>query len=90
VSDIEIKSRLVCLKRPHNINMDASRIFKKLTAGCFGGRRPVVKPRGRWEGAIRRDTVGCLQIIQNWKAAESKREVCRKDIGKTMAQKWAK
>jgi len=65
--------------------MDDSRIFQKLTGGCFG-----VKPRGRWEGAVRSDTVGFLQIIHNWKAAESKREVCRRDIGNTMAQKWAK
>jgi hypothetical protein len=62
---------------------------KKLAGGGFGGRSPVVKPTSRWEGAVRRDTVGCLQI-QNWKAAENKRKVCRKDIGKTMAPKWAK
>lgn len=49
----------------------------------------MVKSTGRWEGAVRRDSVNCIQI-QNWKAAESKREVCRKDIGKAMAQKWAK
>jgi hypothetical protein len=66
--------------------MDDSRIFKKLTGGYFGGRRPVLKPTGRWEGVVRKDTFGCLQI-QNWKAAESKREVCRQDIGKTMAKK---
>jgi len=69
--------------------MDDTLIFKKLTGGFYGRIRPVVKPTGRMEGAVRWDTVGCLQI-QKWKASESKKEVCRKDIGKTMAQKWTK
>jgi hypothetical protein len=40
----------------------------------------VGKSRGRWDDAVRRDVIYLLQI-QNWKAAESKREDWRKVIG---------
>jgi hypothetical protein len=41
---------------------DDPHIPNKVMGGCFGGRRPVGKPRGRWE-----DAVDLLQI-QNWNA----------------------
>jgi hypothetical protein len=54
---------------------------------CFGRRKPLGKPRGRWEGAVW-DTIGLLQI-RTWKAAVGKREGLKKEIGEAMARKWA-
>jgi hypothetical protein len=47
---------------------------------CSRRRRPVGKPRGRWEDAVRRDAVDLLQI-RNWKGAATKRKVWKKKIG---------
>jgi hypothetical protein len=52
--------------------------------GCFGGRRPVGKPRERWEDAVWRDAVDFLQI-RKWKAAARNREGWRKKIGEVLA-----
>jgi hypothetical protein len=48
---------------------------KKVMGGCFGGRRSVVKPRDRWENAVRSDA------IRKWTAAERERQVWMKEIG---------
>jgi hypothetical protein len=55
---------------------------------CFGGRRPVGKPRGRWEDTVTRVTVDLLQI-RNWKATARKRKGWRKEIEEAMNQKRA-
>jgi len=59
-----------------------------LVCPCYGRRKPTGKPRSRWEDAVWRDTVDFLQI-QNWKAAERKRESRMKVIGEVMARRWA-
>jgi hypothetical protein len=45
----------------------------------------VGKPRGRWEGAVRRDAVDLL-AIRNWKAAAGNRAGWRKKLGEAMAR----
>jgi hypothetical protein len=42
--------------------MDNSRIPKKVLDGKFRGRRPVGRPRLRWEDNIRRDSLLLLNI----------------------------
>jgi hypothetical protein len=88
VYDIEIKSRLVCPKRPHSIRMDDFRIFKKLTGGYSGGRRPVVRPTGRWEGALRRDksVVYGYRTGRRQEVRENMQEGYREDRGPKMGQ----
>jgi hypothetical protein len=46
--------------------MDNSRIPKKVLDGKFHGRRPVGKPRLRWEDNIRRDLLLLLNI-RGWR-----------------------
>jgi hypothetical protein len=53
---------------------------------CFGGGRPVGRPRNGWED-IQRDAANLLQI-RNWKAAERDKD-WRKKVGKAMARKRA-
>jgi hypothetical protein len=48
----------------HIVRMDNYRIPKKVLDGKFHGRRPVGRPRLRWEGNIRRDS---LLNIRGWK-----------------------
>jgi len=56
----------------HIARMDDPRIPKKV----MGGRRPVTKPRGRWEDAVD------LPQIQNWKAAARNSEGWRQKMGR--------
>jgi hypothetical protein len=62
-------------------------IPKKVLGIYFGGRRHVGKPGGRWEDAVWNDAVGLIQIM-NWKAAASKGEGWRKEIGEAIDRKW--
>jgi hypothetical protein len=54
----------------------------------FGGRSHVGKPRGRWENAVCKYSVGLFQI-RNWKSAARAREVWRKEIGKATSRELA-
>jgi len=58
------------------------------TGGRFGDRRPWESLESRWQDAVWRHVADLLQI-RNWKMAERKREVWRKEIGKAMAGKQA-
>jgi len=49
---------------------------KKVMGRCFRERRSIVKPRGRWKGAVLREAIDLMQI-QNWKAVARYREVWR-------------
>jgi hypothetical protein len=53
-----------------------------------GGRRPVGKPRSRWEDAVRMDAVDLFQI-RNCKTTARKRECWRKKAGEDIARKRA-
>jgi len=48
--------------------------------GCLEGRRPVTKPRGRWEDAVVRDAVYFFKI-RKWKAAVRNGEILRLKTG---------
>jgi hypothetical protein len=54
---------------------------------CFGGGRPVERPRNRWEDVIQRDAANLLWIW-NCKAA-ARDEEWRKKVGETMTRKLA-
>jgi hypothetical protein len=53
--------------------MEEHRIPKKVLGSCFGGGRPVVRPRNRWEVVIQRDAANLLRI-RNWKTAARDKE----------------
>ena len=72
----------------HIVMTDDSRIPKKVIGGHFGGRRPLGKPRHRWEDALGTDAIDLLPI-RTWKAAVRKIACWRKEIGEVMARKWA-
>jgi hypothetical protein len=52
--------------------MEEHRISKKVLGSCFGGGRPVGKPRNRDEDAIQRDAANLLRI-RNWKSEQAVR-----------------
>jgi hypothetical protein len=56
--------------------MDNSRIPKKVLAGKFHGRRPVGRPRLRWEDNIRRDSL--LLNIRGWRRRAGDRDIWRR------------
>jgi hypothetical protein len=58
-------------------------ISKKVLGSCFGGGKPVERPRNRWEDAIHRDATNLLRI-RTWKAAERDKEKRRKKVGEAM------
>jgi hypothetical protein len=43
--------------------MEEHCIPKKVLGNCFGGGRPVGRPRNRWEDAIQRDAANLLWTI---------------------------
>jgi len=62
------------------VRMDDRHIPNNIMGEWSGGRRPVKKPRGRHEDAVRRDTVDFLQI-QNWKTSARDKDSCRQKSG---------
>jgi len=72
----------------HVVRMEQHRIPKKVLGSCFGGGRPVGRPRNRWEDVIQRDAANLLRI-RNWKAAARDKEEWRKKVGEAMARKRA-
>jgi hypothetical protein len=72
----------------HVVRMEQHRIPKKVLGSCFGGGRPVRRPRNRWEDVIQRDAANLLRI-RNWKAAAGDKEEWRKKVGEEMARKRA-
>jgi hypothetical protein len=85
-------STYISLKRPmwagHDLRMEQYRIPKKVLRSCFGGGRPVGRPRNRWEDVIQRGAANLLRI-RNWKAAARDEEKWRKKVGEAMARKRA-
>jgi hypothetical protein len=73
----------------HVVRMEQHRIPKKVLRSCFGGGRPVRRPRNRWEDAIQRDAASLLRIW-NWRAAARDREEWRKKVGEAMAENGPK
>jgi hypothetical protein len=68
----------------HIVRMEEHRIPKKVLGSCFGGGRPVKRPRNKREDTIQRDAANLLQI-RNSKAA-ARGEEWRKKAGKAMAR----
>jgi hypothetical protein len=64
-------------------------VVSPITGGFFGEKKPVGKPRGRWEDAVRRADVGLLQTRKG-KAGARMKESWMNDIGEAMVRKWAK
>jgi hypothetical protein len=64
--------------------MDNSRIPKKVLDGKFYGRRPVGRPRLRWE-YIRRDSL--LLNIREWRRWAGDRDIWRRTIQEARAQR---
>jgi hypothetical protein len=61
------------------VRMEQRRIPKKVLGSCFGGGRPVRRPRNKWEDAIQRD-VASLPRIRNWKSVARNKEEWRKKV----------
>jgi hypothetical protein len=64
------------------------RLSKKVIGSCFGGGRPVGRPRNRWEDVIQTDAANLLRI-RNWKAVARDNEEWRKKVGEAMDRKRA-
>jgi hypothetical protein len=64
----------------HVVRMEEHRITKTVLGRCFGGGRPVRRPRNRWKDAIQRDAANLLQI-RNWKSVARNKEWRRKVWG---------
>jgi hypothetical protein len=61
------------------VRMDNSRILKKVLDGKLHGRRPVERPRLRWEDNIRRDSLLLLNI-RGWRRRAGDRDIWRRTI----------
>jgi hypothetical protein len=59
--------------------MDDSCIIQTVMGGCFRGRKPVGKHRGRKKSAVWRNATDLLQTL-NWNVAARSGEGCRKVI----------
>jgi hypothetical protein len=57
----------------HVVRMEEHRITKTVLGRCFGGGRPVRRPRNRWKDAVQRDAANLLQI-RNWKSVARNKE----------------
>jgi hypothetical protein len=64
--------------------MDNSRIPKKYWNGKFHGRRPVGRPRLRWEDNIRRDSL--LLNIRGWRRWAEDRDIWRRTTEEARAR----
>jgi hypothetical protein len=64
--------------------MDNSRIPKKVMDGKFHGRRPVGRPRLRWEDNIRRESLLLLHI-RGWRRWAGDRDIWRRTIEEAVA-----
>jgi hypothetical protein len=69
----------------HVVRMEQHRIPKKVLGSCFGGGRPVGRPRNRWEDTVQRDAAILLRI-RTWKSVARDKE-WRKKVGEAMARK---
>jgi hypothetical protein len=63
-------------------------IPKKVLGSCFGGGRPVGRPRNSLEDVMQRDAANLL-TIRNWKAAARDKEEWRNKVRESMARKQA-
>jgi hypothetical protein len=68
----------------HIVRMDNSRILKKVLDGKFHGRRPVLRPRLRWEDIIRRDSLLLLNI-RGWRRWAGDRDIWRRTTEEVVA-----
>jgi hypothetical protein len=66
--------------------MDNSRIPKKVMDGKFHGRRPVGRPRLRWEDNIRRESLLLLHI-RGWRRWAGDRDIWRRTIEEARARR---
>jgi hypothetical protein len=74
--------RLMCAG--HIVRMEQDRIPNKVLGSCFGGVRPVGRPRNRRED-LQRYAANLLRIW-NWKAAARVKEECRKKVGEVVGR----
>ena len=65
----------------HRARMDRSRIpkTKKAQNGIYQGRRPVGRPRLRWEHNINRDS-SLLLNIRGWRRLTGGRDIWRRNV----------
>jgi hypothetical protein len=62
------------------------RIPKKVLDGKFHGRRPVGRPRLRWEDNIRRDSLLLLNV-RGWRRGAGDRDIWRRTIEEDRARR---
>jgi hypothetical protein len=88
-SDVPLSAymRLKRLMWADHVRMEERRIPKKVLWSCFGGGRPVGRPRNSWEYAIQRDAANLLWI-RNWKSVARDKGEWKK-VGEAMARKRA-
>jgi hypothetical protein len=70
----------------HIIRKDGERIPEKVLNGKFHNKRPLGKPRTRWEYVVLRDTSQILGI-RGWRGRAEDREEWRRLLREARAQK---
>ncbi|KAG8236467.1 hypothetical protein J437_LFUL015473 [Ladona fulva] len=65
--------------------MPKTRVAKKVFLESMGGKRPVGKPRARWEDNVSKDTRDLLGI-RNWREQSRDRDGWRQKIDEAKAQ----
>jgi hypothetical protein len=71
------------------IRLEDYHIPKKNSGGSVIGKRPVGRPRNRWEDNVLKNAVSLLHI-RNWKSAAEIRQNWSKNTEVAMTQIWAK
>ncbi|KAG8238981.1 hypothetical protein J437_LFUL005038 [Ladona fulva] len=69
----------------HVQRMPKTRVAKKVFLESMGGKRPVGKPRARWEDNVSKDTRDLLGI-RNWRQQSRDRDGWRQKIDEAKAQ----
>jgi hypothetical protein len=70
----------------HIVRIDNSKITKKVLDGKFHGRRPVGRPRLRWEDNIKRDSLLLLNR-RGWRRWAGDRDIRRRTIEEIRARR---
>ncbi|KAJ4450096.1 hypothetical protein ANN_01503 [Periplaneta americana] len=73
----------------HIIKMEKGRIPRRTLEGQYEGKRPVGRPRNRWEDMVQEDATSLLRL-RNWKVAAKDRDKWRGRIEEAMAENGPK
>jgi hypothetical protein len=65
--------------------MNGKRILKRILESSIIGKRPIGKPRKRWENAVETDSGEVIEV-RIWKRKYIGRQVCRRHLKEASAR----